>query len=456
MPQSEISSADIQTLRTSMRGRVLTPEASDYDAARTVFNGMIDRRPAVIARCAGVSDVMRALEFGVRRSLPIAIRCGGHSVPGFSVCEDGLMLDLTPMSSVYVDPAAKTARAEGGVNWGQFDVETQAFGLATTGGLVRSTGIGGLTLSGGHGFLMRKFGLACDNLISADVVTADGRLLRASSTENPELFWSLRGGGGNFGVVTSFEFCLHEVGPVTGGVAAFPFERAPQLLKFYDEFSSSAPDELGTLAALATLPNGMRAVVNLACYCGSPEVGTRAIAPMRAAASPLMDQMQTMPYTALQSIVENFNPRGMRNFWKMVYLKELSAEAIEVMISHYALNTAPLSHIVLYTFGGAVSRIADGDSAVSHRDARHAAIAVGMWNDAEDDARQIGWVRDFASAMQPFASGGFYPNYDAEASADTVELAFGPEKYARLAAAKHKYDPSNVFRLNQNIRPQER
>ena len=366
------------------------------------------------------------------------------------------MLDLTPMSSVYVDPAAKTARAEGGVNWGQFDVETQVFGLATTGGLVRSTGVGGLTLSGGHGFLMRKFGLACDNLISANVVTADGRFLTASSTENPELFWSLRGGGGNFGVVTSFEFCLHEVGPVTGGVAAFPFEQAPQLLKFYDEFSSSAPDELGTLAALATLPNGMRAVVNLACYCGSPEVGTRAIAPMRAAASPLMDQMQTMPYTALQSIVENFNPRGMRNFWKMVYLKELSAEAIEVMTSHYALNTAPLSHIVLYTFGGAVSRVADGDSAVSHRDARHAAIAIGMWNDAEDDARQIGWVRDFASAMQPFASGGFYPNYDAEASADTVELAFGPEKYARLAAAKHKYDPSNVFRLNQNIRPQER
>jgi FAD/FMN-containing dehydrogenase len=366
------------------------------------------------------------------------------------------MLDLTPMSSVYVDPAAKTARAEGGVNWGQFDVETQAFGLATTGGLVRSTGVSGLTLSGGHGFLMRKFGLACDNLVSANVVTADGRFLKASSTENPELFWSLRGGGGNFGVVTSFEFCLHEVGPVTGGVAAFPFEEASRLLKFYDEFSGSAPDELGTVAALATLPNGMRAVVNLACYCGSPEAGMKAIAPLRAAATPLMDQMQTMPYTAIQSIVENFNPRGMRNFWKMVYLKELNAEAIEVMVSHYERNTAPLSHIVLYTFGGAVSRIADGDTAVSHRDARHAAIAIGMWNDVEDDARQIGWVRDFASAMQPFASGGFYPNYDAETAADRVELAFGPEKYARLAAAKHQYDPSNVFRLNQNIRPRER
>ncbi len=454
MSQSKIDAAEIVTLRNAMRGNALTPEAEGYDAARTLFNGMIDRRPAVIARCAGVSDVMRALEFGVQRSLPVAIRCGGHSVPGFSVCEGGVMIDLTPMSSIHVDPIAKTARAEGGVNWGQFDVETQAFGLATTGGLVRSTGVGGLTLSGGHGFLMRKFGLACDNLISADVVTADGRLLRASSTENADLFWALRGGGGNFGVVTSFEFRLHEVGPVTGGVIAFPFEDAPRLLKFYDEFSASAPDELGTLAALATLPNGMKALVNLACYCGSPADGAKAIAPLRSAANPLMDQMQTMPYTAIQSIVENFNPHGMRNFWKMVYLNELSADAIETMTTHYALNTTPLSHIVIYSFGGAVSRVADEATAVSHRSARHAAIAIGMWDNADDDARQIGWVRDFAAKMQPYASGGYYPNYDAES--DRVELAFGPEKYARLAEAKHKYDPDNVFRLNQNIQPRSR
>ncbi len=454
MTQSKMDAAEIEALRNSMRGNVLTSDAEGYNVARTVFNGMIDRRPAVIAKCSGVSDVMRALEFGVGRSLPIAIRCGGHSVPGFSVCEGGVMLDLTAMSSIHVDPVAKTARAEGGVNWGQFDVETQAFGLATTGGLVRSTGVGGLTLSGGHGFLMRKFGLACDNLISADVVTADGRLLKVSKYENVDLFWALRGGGGNFGVVTSFEFALHEVGPVTGGVIAFPFEEAPRLLKFYDEFSSAAPDELGTLAAFATLPNGMKALVNLACHCGSPEDGAKALAPLRAAATPLMDQMQTMPYTAIQSIVENFNPHGMRNFWKMVYLKELSAEAIEVMTSHYALNQAPFTHIVIYSFGGAVGRVADGDTAVSHRSSRHAAIAIGMWNDAEDDAKQIGWVRDFARRMQPYASGGYYPNYDAES--DRVELAFGPEKYARLAEAKRKYDPGNVFRLNQNILPSAR
>lgn len=448
-----MSQSEMTALQAVMRGQVMDSASDGYDAARTVFNGMIDRRPALIARCAGVADVRRAVEFGVNRSMPIAVRCGGHSVPGFSVCDGGLMIDLTPMSSVYVDPAAKTARAEGGVNWGQFDVETQAFGLATTGGLVRSTGIGGLTLSGGHGFLMRKFGLACDNLISANVVTADGRFLKASATENADLFWALRGGGGNFGIVTSFEFRLHEVGPVTGGVVAFPFEEAPRLLRFYDEFSSSAPDELGTLAALATLPNGMKALVNLACYCGSPEAGARAVAPLRAAAAPLMDQMQTMPYTAMQSIVENFNPRGMRNFWKMVYLKELSAEAIGVMISHYERNTAPLTHIVVYSFGGAVSRVADAETAVSHRDARHAVIAIGMWDKAEDDARQIGWVREFASAMQPFSTGGFYPNYDGDTSADRVELAYGAEKYARLAAAKQKYDPANVFHLNQNIRP---
>lgn len=451
MLQSSYNQADVEALRASLRGELLTPEAATYGDARSVFNGMIDRKPGLIARCAGVSDVRRALEFGVNKSLPIAIRCGGHSVPGFSVCEGGLVLDLRPMSSVYVDPAAKTARAEGGVNWGQFDLETQCFGLATTGGLVRSTGVGGLTLSGGHGFLMRKFGLACDNLISADVVTADGRLLRASSTENEELFWALRGGGGNFGVVTSFEFRLHEVGPVTGGVIAFPFEEAPRLLKFYDQFSTAAPDELATLAVLATLPNGMRALVNLACHCGPAGDAIQALAPLRNAATPLMDQMQTMPYTAIQSIVENFNPHGMRNYWKMVYLQELSDEAIEAMTSHYSLNTAPLSHIVLYSFGGAVGRVADDDSAVSNRGARHAAIAIGMWDRTEDDAKQIGWVRDFATVMQPFASGGYYPNYEAES--DRVELAFGAAKYARLAAAKHRYDPQNVFRLNQNIQP---
>ena len=264
---------------------------------------------------------------------------------------------------------------------------------------------------------------------------------------------SLRGGGGNFGVVTSFEFRLHEVGPVTGGVLAFPFDQASQLLRFYDEFSASAPDELGILAVLGTLPNGVKAVVNLACYCGSPEAGAKAVAPMRAAATPLMDQIQTMPYTAVQSIVENFNPRGQRNFWKMVYVKDLSAEAIEIMTSHYARNTAPLTHIVVYTFGGAASRVPDADSAVSYRDARHAVLAVGIWDNPHDDAAQIGWVREFASAMQPFAYGGFYPNYDADTAPDRVELAFGPEKYARLAAAKRKYDPSNVFRLNQNILP---
>jgi FAD/FMN-containing dehydrogenase len=453
MPTIELSAGDIQTLQSGMRGEVLTPDTAGFHPARSLFNGMIDRRPAVIARCAGVSDVLRALEFGTGKSLPIAIRCGGHSVAGFSVCEGGLMLDLSAMNSVYVDPAAGTARAEGGVNWGQFDVETQAFGLATTGGLVRSTGIGGLTLSGGHGFLMRKFGLACDNLLSANVVTADGRFLTASALENPELFWALRGGGGNFGVVTSFEFRLHRVGPVTGGVIAFPFDQAAQLLKFYDEFSAAAPDELGTLAALATLPNGMRALVNLACYCGSPEDGEKVLAPLRAAAAPLMDQLQTMPYTAIQSIVENFNPRGKRNYWKMVYLNELSAEAIEFMTSHYAANTAPLTHIVIYSFGGAVGRVADEDTAVSHRGARHAAIAIGMWEDAEDDERQIGWVRDFATGMAPFASGGFYPNYDADSAADRVELAFGSAKYARLAAAKRAFDPANIFRLNQNIQP---
>ncbi len=289
-------------------------------------------------------------------------------------------------------------------------------------------------------------------MLAETLTVLDIECMDSSGGENPDLFWSLRGGGGNFGVVTSFEFRLHEVGLVTGGVLAFPFYQAPQLLRFYHEFSASAPDELGTLAVLATLPNGAKAVVYLACHCGSPEAGASAVAPMRTAAT-LMDQIQTMPYTAVQSIVENFNPRGKRNFWKMVYIKDLSAEAIKTMTSHYVRNTAPLTHIVLYSFGGAVSRVPDADSAVTYRDARHAVIAVGMWDNPADDAKHIGWVREFISAMQPFGYGGFYPNYDADTAPGRVELAFGAEKYARLAATEQKYDPSNVFPLNQNIVP---
>ncbi|MBL8179097.1 MAG: FAD-binding oxidoreductase [Bryobacterales bacterium] len=443
----------VEQLRTAMRGTALTPADNGYNAGRAIFNGMIDRRPAVIAQCDGVADVMRSLDFAVTRSLPVSVRCGGHSLPGYGVCEGGVMIDLERMHQVYVDPSTKTARAQGGTNWGQFDHETQAFGLATTGGLVRSTGIGGLTLAGGHGFLMRKYGLACDNLISADVLTASGTLIKASATENPDLFWALRGGGGNFGIVTSFEYRLHDVGAVLGGVLLAPFSEAMAQLRFYDSFSVHAPEELGVLAALATLPDGTKAVVHLACYCGDTVKGEEVLRPLRTRCTPIADQIQAMPYAAVQSIVENFNPRGMRNYWKMVYVNELNDDAIATLTDHYSKVPAPLTHIVVYSFGGRVAAVPDADTAVSFRQSRHAVIAIGMWEDPADDARVTDWVRQFATKMQPYASAGFYPNYEANAEGGAIAAAFGEEKYQRLVAIKRQYDPGNVFRLNQNIVP---
>ena len=285
------------------------------------------------------------------------------------------------------------------------------------------------------------------------MLTADGHLIKASPDENPDLFWALRGGGGNFGIVTAFEYRLHQLGPVLGGLLLLPFGEARQVLKFYDEFSAGAPDELGMLAALGMLPDGTKAVVSPVCYSGSLDAGEQVLRPFRTFTQPIADQIQPMPYTAVQSIVENFNPRGLRNYWKMVYLKELSEDAIAIMTEMYARVSGPHSHVVIYTFGGAAGRVPSGETAVSHRDARHAIIAIGMWENPAEDDIQTQWVRDFADAMQPYASAGFYPNYEADVSAERLVAAFGPEKYNRLAAAKRKYDPSNIFRLNQNISP---
>ena len=458
MPQPQPSQTSVysdvaQRLQSSMRGRVLTAADDGYQTARAVHNGRIDRFPAMIARCAGVADVMQALEAGRTNSLPISIRCGGHSLAGFAVADGGMMIDLEEMTAVTVDPVARTAAAQGGVNWGQYDRETQAFGLASTGGLVRTTGIAGLTLAGGHGFLMRKLGLACDNLVSANVLTADGKLVQASADENPDLFWALKGGGGNFGIVTEFKYRLHAVGPVLAGLLLVPFEKAGSMLRFYDDFVASAPDELGVVSVLGTLPDGTKASVNLACYAGDLEQGEKALRPLRTFTTPMADQIQPMPYTAAQSIVENFNPRGMRNYWKMVYVRELNEDAIARMTEMYARVPAPMSHIVVYSFGGAVARVDDDATAVANRQARHAVIAIAMWDNAADDEANINWVRDFSDAMQPFSSGGFYPNYEDAAPSDRLMACFGPEKYRRLAEVKQKFDPTNTFRLNQNIAP---
>jgi len=451
--QSGIRPALLDALRSKMRGQVLTAADEGYHAARTVHNGMIDRYPAAIASCTGVADVMRAIEFAVDQAVPVSIKGGGHGVPGFAVCDGGVTVDLSPMNNVSVDPGRSVVTAYGGATWGQLDHEAAAFGLATTGGLVRTTGVAGLTLAGGHGFLMRRFGLACDNLVGVQVLTADGRLLRASTSENPDLFWALRGGGGNFGVVTSLESRLHAVGPILGGLLILPFAVADRFLKFYDEYVEEAPDALGTVAALATLPDGTKVVVNLVCYSDDVRTGERLVQPLRNFATPIADQIQVMLYPAVQSIAEHFNPRGMRNYWKMVYLREITNEACALLADLYETVPSPQSHIVVYTLGGAVSRVPSDQSAVSYRDARHALIVIGMWQSPLEDELQIQWVRRVVKEMEPFASGGFYPNYEESSSADRMIAAFGADKYQRLAQVKQKYDPRNIFRLNQNIQP---
>jgi FAD/FMN-containing dehydrogenase len=449
-----LDEAAVQDFTAGLRGEVLRPTDEGYDEARTIHNGMIDRRPTLIARCAGVADVMTSVRFAGDQQLLVSVRGGGHGVAGFSVCDGGLMIDLSRMRGVRVDAAGQTARAEGGATWGDFDHETQAFGLATTGGVARPTGIAGLTLGGGHGFLMRKYGLACDNLLSVDLVTAEGRLLTASADEHADLFWGLRGGSGNFGIATSFEYRLHEVGPVLGGMLIYPLARAKEILRIYRDVASAAPDDLFMHAILATLPDGTQAVAVLVCYAGQVAEGERLLSPLRASGPLLDDQLGPMPYVTLQSIVENVNPPGMRNYWKSDFLTQLSDDAIDLLVDEYPSVPAPHTHLVIEQMGGAVSRIGENEMAVSHRDAPYNAIIVGMWDEPAEDERTITWVRRVWEALRPFSSGGVYVNYQmGDEGEDRVRAAYGDEKYERLVALKNKYDPNNMFRLNQNITP---
>jgi FAD/FMN-containing dehydrogenase len=449
-----LDDATVQDFTASLRGGVLRPTDEGYDEARKIHNGMIDRRPTLIARCAGVADVITSIRFARDQRLLVSVRGGGHSIPGFSVCDGGLMIDLSRMRGVRVDAARETVRAEGGVTWGDFDHETQAFGLATTGGVARPTGIAGLTLGGGHGFLMRKHGLACDNLLSVDLVTAEGHLLTASADEHADLFWGLRGGGGNFGIATSFEYQLHHLGPILGGMLIYPLARAKEIFRIYRDVTSAAPDEVNLIFALATLPDGTQAAGVLGCYAGSVADGERVLGPLRASGPLLADQLGPIPYTALQSIPENFNPPGMRNYWKSDYLTQLSDDAIDLLVEEYPSVPAPYTHVIIEQMGGAVSRIREDDTAVSHRDARYNAAIIGMWAEPAEDERTIGWVRRLWESLRPFTSGGVYVNYQmADEGEDRLRGAYGPEKYERLVALKDKYDPTNLFRLNQNIRP---
>jgi len=438
------------------------PGDEGYDEARKVWNGMIDRRPAMIVRCQTPEDVVASVNFGRENNLLLAVRGGAHNVAGNATCDGGMVIDLSPMKHVTVDPVARTARAEAGCTWADVDQATHPFGLATTGGLVSSTGIAGFTLGGGVGWLMRKYGLTCDNLRSVDIVTADGRQVTASASENPDLLWGLRGGGGNFGVVTAFEYDLHPISTVLGGLVLHPASRATAVLRFFREFVATAPDELTCIAVFLTAPPApfvppelqfKPAIAIVVCYAGSPEAGEPFVQPLRTFGPPAADVIGPIPYPALQSMLDEGAPKGLQNYWKSTFLTDLSDAAIDVLVAQAAAMQSPLSAIHVHHLEGAINRVGAGATAFNHRDARFVLNIVGMWPDPSESDIHTQWVRDTHTALNPHATGGVYVNFMGDEGADRVCADYGPATYERLVALKRKYDPGNLFRLNQNIKP---
>jgi FAD/FMN-containing dehydrogenase len=460
----EATITDVDRLSGFVRGPVLGPGDEGYDAARRIWNGAIDRRPACIARCTGVADVVAAVRFARERDLRVAVRSGGHGVGGQALCDGGLVIDLSPMKGIRVDSVARTARAEAGVLWGELDRETQLFGLATVGGIVTHTGIAGLTLGGGIGWLMRKYGATVDNLVAADVVTAEGKLVSASEEENPDLFWGIRGGGGNFGIVTSFEYRLHPVGPnVLAGPIFHPLADAPGVLRFYREFVADAPDELTTIINLRIAPplpflpqdvHGKPIVMVGACYAGSPGDGAEVVRPLKQFGRPIVDLLEPKPYTALQSMFDPSVPHGWHYYWKSVELPPLTDSAIETLVEQASAQTSPKSYCIVFQLGGALGRVGEGETAFSQRGAGHNVNINAVWTEDDPEAdRHIGWARGFFDAMQPHAADRVYLNFLGDEGADRVRQAYGTGIYERLVQLKRAYDPTNFFRLNQNIAP---
>jgi FAD/FMN-containing dehydrogenase len=448
-----LEDAEVAAFAGNLRGPLLRQDETGYDAARRVWNGMIDRRPALIARCAGVADVMAAVRFARTHNVLVSVKGGGHNITGNAVCEGGLMIDLSPMKSVRVDLQKRTARAEAGLTWGEFNRETQAFGLATTGGVVSTTGIAGLTLGGGLGWLMGKHGLSCDNLLSADIVTADCQFLNVSAEQNPDLFWGLRGGGGNFGVVTSFEYRLHPVTSVLAGMVIHPIDKAKDLLRFYRDFARSSPDEVISAAALMTSHEGAPVAVIIASYIGDIAAGERALAPVRRFGSPLVDTIGPTSYVELNSLFDAAVPYGgVQRYWKSSFLKELGDDLLDIFVARTAKLLSPMSMVLFFHMRGAATRVDRDETAFGLRQDQWDYDVISQWTDPAETAQHVQWTRDFWNAVEPFASGEVYVNHlDAE-EATRIRAAYGGH-YDRLVALKNKYDPTNLFRLNQNIRP---
>jgi FAD/FMN-containing dehydrogenase len=448
-----LEEATVQNFADSLRGPLLAPGESDYDEARKVWNGMIDRRPALIASCAGVADVIAAVRFARAHELLVSVRGGGHNITGNAVCEGGLMIDLSRMKSVRVDAARRTARAEAGLTWGEYNHETQAFGLASTGGVVSTTGIAGLTLGGGLGWLMGKHGLSCDNLLSADLVTADGQCLTASADKHPDLFWGLRGGGGNFGVVTSFEYRLHSVGPVLAGMVLHPMAKAREVLRFYRDYARTCPDALTAFAALMTSHEGDPVVAIVVGYIGDLAEGEALVAPVRKFGSPLVDTIAPMSYVQLNQMLDAAFPYGgVQRYWKSSFLKELGDDVLEILIDRAATMRSPMSMVGFFHVHGAATRVDPNETAFGLRADQWDYDVISQWNDPGESAGHIQWTREFWTAVEPFATGEVYVNHlDAE-EGTRIRAAYS-DNFGRLVALKNKYDPTNLFRLNQNIKP---
>lgn len=450
--QPALRTPDSARLRQTIRGELVVPDDPGYERARRVWNGMVDKSPAAVIYCADADDVIAAVNFARSQNLLVAVRAGGHNVAGSSVCDGGVVIDVSRMKRIEVDPLRRIARAQAGLNLGEFDAATQSHGLATTMGINADTGIAGLTLGGGFGKLGRKHGLTCDNLVGAEIVTADGRLLRASATENADLFWALRGGGGNFGIVTTFEYKLFPVGPLLlAGSVLHAYKDARAAMRFYHAFASTAPDELSVDASLVTTPSGERFFGISACYIGPMDAGDRILKPLREYGTPVEDQIAPIPYLQIQSAGDATFPRGRRYFWKAQFMREITDDAIDVLLAAYA--TAPAESLVVFQqVGGAISRVPVGDTPYVNRDALYDCFPISIWDNPAEDAAQVRWARGLWEAMRPFSTGGVYANNLGEEGFDRVQAAYG-ENYPRLVAVKNKYDPTNFFRLNQNIKP---
>ncbi len=448
-------------LRAAVRGQVITRGDPDYDRARKVYNGMIDRHPAVILRAADAADVMAAVAYSGRNGRILSVRGGSHSVPGFGTNDDGIVIDLSQMKGIRVDPAARTMRAEGGCTWGDVFHATYPFGLTAAGGIISTTGIGGLTLGGGIGYLSRGHGLSIDNLISADVVTADGRFLTASEKENPDLFWALRGGGGNFGVVTSFEYRLHPVKDVFVGLFFYELAAARQILEFYREYIASAPEEMGAFPAFQIAPplpfipekrHGETFCLIVACWSGPMETGEEALKPIRKAGPVAAELVTPMPFPALNGLFDVLLPPGLQHYWKTAFAPEITDGAIAAHLTHGPKVPVVNSTVHIYPINGACNRVASDATAFAWRDARFATVIAGMWPEPKDNEKNIKWVKDYYAALAPHSSPGGYVNFMAEDDQGRVKESY-KGNYDRLVSIKRKYDPENLFHINQNIKP---